>query len=72
MSRDVFPAGQSRTGPSEMAASDCSKRTGFGAVLESFHLLPLEAEIKPGRVGRRNVTDTQLNRASVTHAVMSH
>lgn len=42
------------------------------AVSERFHLLPLEAEIKPGRVRRRNVTDTQLNRASVTHAVMSH
>lgn len=43
-----------------------------GAVLGRFHLLPLEAEIKPGRVGRRNVTDTQLNGASVTHHRMSH
>lgn len=43
------------------------------AVSERFHLLPLEAEIKTWACARRrNVTDTQLNRASVTHAVMSH
>lgn len=66
VSPDVFPAGESRTGPSEMEAA------AEGAVLGRFHLLPLEAEIKPGRVGRRNVTDTQLNGASVTHHRMSH